>query len=194
MAAAHSAYQRPGTNPSHDVVQPGYLLIHKYPGLRYRASRENGMLVERDVAVPMRDGVKLYADVHRPDNGERVPAIVAWSPYGKHRPFQHEYFYKNADVRLECWLEKRRGERSRGEVGRPARREGHDDGDRLRRIALRAGRRGGEREGERCDPVRDVHGCSSMRHAVQHVLIVPGEKAAHVLHDDGQRARRVLVE
>ncbi len=76
---------------------------HKYPGLGYRVSRENGMIVERDVAVPMRDGVKLYADVHRPQSGERVPAIVAWSPYGKHRPFQYEYFYDNASVRKE-WI------------------------------------------------------------------------------------------
>ena len=39
---------------------------HKYPGLEYRVSREHGMIIERDVAVPMRDGVKIYIDVHRP--------------------------------------------------------------------------------------------------------------------------------
>ena len=76
---------------------------HKYPGLEHRISRESGMLVERDVAVPMRDGVKLYADVHRPQGVGRVPAIVAWSPYGKHRPFQYDYFYKYAFVRKE-WI------------------------------------------------------------------------------------------
>ena len=65
---------------------------HKYPGLGYRRSGEQGMLVERDVAVPMRDGVKLYADVHRPEGGGKVPAIVAWSPYGKHRAFQWMQF------------------------------------------------------------------------------------------------------
>jgi len=76
---------------------------HKYPGLGYRVSRENGMIVERDVAVPLRDGVKLYIDIHRPEGAEAVPALIAWSPYGKHRPFQYEYFYKNADVRQE-WI------------------------------------------------------------------------------------------
>ena len=76
---------------------------HKYPGLGYRVSTENGMVVERDVAVPMRDGVKLYVDVHRPEGATKVPALIAWSPYGKHRPFQYEYFYKNADVRKE-WI------------------------------------------------------------------------------------------
>jgi predicted acyl esterase len=76
---------------------------HKYPGLAYRKSIENGMFIERDVAVPMRDGVKLYVDIHRPESGEKVPALIAWSPYGKHRAFQYEYFYKNADVRSE-WI------------------------------------------------------------------------------------------
>lgn len=76
---------------------------HKYPGLGYRVNKERGMLIERDVAVPMRDGIKIYIDVHRPAGGQKVPAIVAWSPYGKHRPFQYEYFYKNADVRKEWY-------------------------------------------------------------------------------------------
>lgn len=76
---------------------------HKYPGLRYRVGREHGMIVERDVAVPMRDGVKLYADVHRPQGKQKVPALVAWSPYGKHRPFQYEYFLNFAGVRKE-WI------------------------------------------------------------------------------------------
>jgi predicted acyl esterase len=76
---------------------------HKYPGLRPRRTRERGMIVERDVAVPMRDGVKIYADIHRPLAKQKVPALVAWSPYGKHRPFQYEYFYKNGGVR-KSWI------------------------------------------------------------------------------------------
>lgn len=43
-----------------------------------------GIICEQDVAVPMRDGVVLYADVFRPaDEREEVPAILAWSNYGK---------------------------------------------------------------------------------------------------------------
>lgn len=42
------------------------------------------MVVERDVAVPLRDGVRLYADVFRPAEGGPVPALLAWTPYGKH--------------------------------------------------------------------------------------------------------------
>ncbi|KAK6832525.1 hypothetical protein RU639_003860 [Aspergillus parasiticus] len=39
---------------------------------------------QEDQAIPMRDGVKLYADIFRPaDESEKVPAIIPWSPYGK---------------------------------------------------------------------------------------------------------------
>ena len=36
---------------------------------------------DQDVAVPMRDGIELLADVHRPDGGGRFPALIAASPY-----------------------------------------------------------------------------------------------------------------
>jgi uncharacterized protein len=39
------------------------------------------MAHDDDVAVPMRDGIRLMADVHRPDTGARFPALVAASPY-----------------------------------------------------------------------------------------------------------------
>ena len=84
---------RPGVAPTQ----------HKYPGLKYRKTRERGMIVERDVAIPMRDGVKIYADIHRPPGKAKVPALIAWSPYGKHRPFQYEYFLNFAGVRKE-WI------------------------------------------------------------------------------------------
>ena len=44
------------------------------------------MIIERDVAVPMRDGVALRADVYRPETEQRVPAIVTRTPYDKARP------------------------------------------------------------------------------------------------------------
>ncbi|KAE9574519.1 hypothetical protein CGMCC3_g9665 [Colletotrichum fructicola] len=40
-------------------------------------------IFEKDVAMPMRDDIKLYCDVFRPDTAEKVPAILIWSPYGK---------------------------------------------------------------------------------------------------------------
>ena len=41
------------------------------------------IILEKDVAVTLRDGVTIYVDVFRPIGVERVPVIVAWSPYGK---------------------------------------------------------------------------------------------------------------
>lgn len=50
---------------------------------RHRAFRAN-TIFEKDVAVPLRDGAIIRADVFRPaDAAQKVPALVAWSPYGK---------------------------------------------------------------------------------------------------------------
>lgn len=38
---------------------------------------------DKDVALTLRDGTTLYADVFRPATTERVPAIINWAPYGK---------------------------------------------------------------------------------------------------------------
>lgn len=41
------------------------------------------IVFEKDVAVQMRDGVTIHVDVFRPVGTEKVPVLVAWSPYGK---------------------------------------------------------------------------------------------------------------
>ncbi len=41
------------------------------------------IVLDKDVAVTLRDGVTIYVDVLRPPGDEKVPVIVAWSPYGK---------------------------------------------------------------------------------------------------------------
>ena len=41
------------------------------------------VVFEKNLAVTLRDGVTVYVDVFRPVGAERVPVIVAWSPYGK---------------------------------------------------------------------------------------------------------------
>ncbi|MBI3434007.1 MAG: CocE/NonD family hydrolase [Proteobacteria bacterium] len=46
-----------------------------------------GIIVDRDVDVPMRDGARLKADVFRPAGGERVPAILNLGPYQKDKPW-----------------------------------------------------------------------------------------------------------
>jgi predicted acyl esterase len=41
------------------------------------------MKIEKNVRVPMRDGVHLAADIYRPVVDHKVPALLALSPYGK---------------------------------------------------------------------------------------------------------------
>src|SRR5437868_6480683 len=41
------------------------------------------VVLEKDVAVTLRDGVTIYVDVFRPAGTNEVPVIIAWSPYGK---------------------------------------------------------------------------------------------------------------
>ena len=41
------------------------------------------VVVERDVPMRTRDGVRLYADVFRPDAPGRFPVLLSRSPYGK---------------------------------------------------------------------------------------------------------------
>jgi predicted acyl esterase len=50
---------------------------------------ENGIVCERDVAVPLRDGTTIYIDVYRSEDATDLPAIICWSPFGK-RPFATE--------------------------------------------------------------------------------------------------------
>ncbi len=48
-----------------------------------RAEPCHAMLIEKDVDVPMRDGARLKADVFRPDDGGKYPAILNLGPYQK---------------------------------------------------------------------------------------------------------------
>ena len=59
------------------VLQPGH---QKTPNSR-AFSQET--VFDRDIEVPLRDGTRLRADVFRANNEQKVPALVAWSPYGK---------------------------------------------------------------------------------------------------------------
>lgn len=48
------------------------------------------ILFESDVAVKLRDGTTIYTDIYRPANAtasKKIPAIVAYSPYGKRGGF-----------------------------------------------------------------------------------------------------------
>lgn len=85
-----------GVAPGLAWAQAGRLLLQ--PALRTpeqagggapnpRTVVADGMRIDYDVAVGMRDGIKLYADVYRPaDAAGKLPVLVSISPYGKQRP------------------------------------------------------------------------------------------------------------
>jgi len=45
--------------------------------------------VTKNVAAPMRDGIKLYADIYRPDTDDAgsFPVVLTRLPYGKSEPY-----------------------------------------------------------------------------------------------------------
>jgi hypothetical protein len=80
-----------------------------YPGLNPRTEKGDGIISEYDVAVPMRDGVKIRVNIHRPEKEGKYPVLIGWSPYGKHVNVKYAYFPKcgvsDADQSKYCAFE-----------------------------------------------------------------------------------------
>ena len=53
------------------------------PGAAVQSQTDGGVIIERNVAVKMRDGVTLYADVYRPAVDESLPVLLKRTPYDK---------------------------------------------------------------------------------------------------------------
>ncbi|MCK1992348.1 CocE/NonD family hydrolase [Peribacillus muralis] len=64
-------------DPGTRVLKAGYQVAPPFCSLPV------DIVFEKDVAVTLRDGVTIYVDVFRPVGEEKVPVIIAWSPYGK---------------------------------------------------------------------------------------------------------------
>jgi predicted acyl esterase len=65
-------------------LRPGTILLKKGSIRREGAlPLPCDIVMERDVALKMRDGTTIYTDVFRPAAEGQYPALVAWSPYGK---------------------------------------------------------------------------------------------------------------
>ncbi|KAH7333424.1 Alpha/Beta hydrolase protein [Rhexocercosporidium sp. MPI-PUGE-AT-0058] len=64
-------------NPHSEVLPKGW---SQQPNTRPLTCE---IFVQHDVALHMRDGITLYADVYRPTSSEKVPAVLCWSPFGK---------------------------------------------------------------------------------------------------------------
>lgn len=64
-------------NPGTSVLKAGTQIAPAFKPLTC------DMVYMKDVAVKMRDGVTIYTDIYLPVTEEKVPVLIAWSPYGK---------------------------------------------------------------------------------------------------------------
>ncbi|MFO1400612.1 MAG: CocE/NonD family hydrolase [Steroidobacteraceae bacterium] len=73
------------------------------PPLAHVEFDAHGLRVERNLAIPMRDGVRIYADVYRPRQPQvDLPLLLSWSPYGKHA-LSNKVFWPHSGVD-PAWL------------------------------------------------------------------------------------------
>jgi predicted acyl esterase len=79
---------RPAARPEDRGAQPPH----------FRRATVDGMIVERDLAVPVRGSITVYADVFRPADERPAPPLIAWSPYGKHAEGQLPLRYPDSGV------------------------------------------------------------------------------------------------
>ncbi len=59
--------------------------VNDFPPQPKEEQMNNSIRVDRDIPMKMRDGVTLRADVFRPDDKEKHPAIIVRTPYNKTR-------------------------------------------------------------------------------------------------------------
>jgi predicted acyl esterase len=90
---------RPGVDPHTAPNKP------PLPPADHVELREHGLFIERNVKVLLRDKVRLYVDIYRPEGLAGVtdlPALLSWSPYGKHA-LSNEVFWPASGVD-PAWL------------------------------------------------------------------------------------------
>lgn len=74
-SAPHSALA--ALAPGEHVLAAGFRVVRGYAPLR------EPLVLDKDVAVELRDGTTIYTDIFRPVGDGAFPVIVSWSPYGK---------------------------------------------------------------------------------------------------------------
>jgi predicted acyl esterase len=82
MTTRFQPIMREGVDPAQAVFK-----AQPHPGVGHLVREEDGLRIERDIAVTLRDGVRMLIDLYLPIDlpaGTQVPAIIGWSPYGKH--------------------------------------------------------------------------------------------------------------
>ncbi len=88
---------RPGVDPFSAAHKP------PLPPADYHRREEQGLTIEHNCIIPLRDGVEIYCDLYRPEGATRdVPILLAWGPYGKHS-LTNQVFWPRSGVDPE-WL------------------------------------------------------------------------------------------
>ena len=86
--------------------------------------------IERDVVIPMRDGVALRADIYRPAGNGPFPVLVFRTPYGKHNAAESDRIHLKAVERgYAVVLQDVRGRYASDGIFEPYRHEGDDGYD-----------------------------------------------------------------
>jgi putative CocE/NonD family hydrolase len=99
----------------------------------------SGMMVERNVSVPMRDGVVLRADVYRPRGAGPFPVLVYRTPYGKDSAAKEYRTHVEAVKRnYAVILQDVRGRYESDGIFNPYRNEGADGHDTIEWAARQA--------------------------------------------------------
>jgi uncharacterized protein len=93
-------------------------------------SAAESWLTETDVAIPMRDGVLLRADILRPQSGGRSPVLVYRTPYGKESALKDYTTFRHAAERgYAVVVQDVRGRYASDGEFRPYQNEGRDGYD-----------------------------------------------------------------
>jgi uncharacterized protein len=127
------------------MKQQSLLLIVLFGGIglsslaQQSSPQTTGFLTENDVAVPMRDGVVLRADVLRPKGQGRFPVLVYRTPYGKEFALKDYPTFRHALERgYALVVEDVRGRFASGGEFRPYQNEDRDGYDTIEWAARQA--------------------------------------------------------
>ncbi len=88
---------RPGVDPFSATHKP------PLPPADYDRRTEQGLVIERNCVIPLRDGTEIFCDLYRAEGAERdLPILLAWGPYGKHA-LSNNVFWPRSGVNPD-WL------------------------------------------------------------------------------------------
>lgn len=106
------------------LLAPGWLL-----GQSAVSSKPETIRIERYLAAPMRDGVKLYGDLYRPAREGKFPVLIVRTPYGVQRDGVHDNMIKFAQNGYAVYIQDVRGRYESEGKWEPFRTEAEDGYD-----------------------------------------------------------------